>query len=136
MHSRPLAPLLAATMLLPLAACGGGSPEPSVEAGAPEEVVVEAAEQPGAQAIERDPAPAVEAVTERATAEADETWQALEANWEDALPRVKAEFTELDETRLHGTGGERGAVVALIIDSYGIEPVEAERRLAEWEATL
>ena len=114
MRLEPAALLLAASLVLPLAACDTEDDE----------------------IVERDPAPEIEAAAERATAEASETWKALQANWGASVGDVKARFEELDAMAILGTGGERGALLALIAADYEIEPAEAERRLAEWEASL
>ena len=128
---RLVAPLTAASLVLLLAACDAGGERPD-DAVDPATAPVD----PDGDVAVRDPAPEIEAAAERASAEASETWLALQENWGASVGDVKARFDELDAMAILGTGGERGALLALIAADYEIEPAEAERRLAEWEATL
>ena len=110
---RPFASLVAASLVVLLVACDTDDGE----------------------IARRDPAPEIEAAADRASAEASDAWKALQANWEASVSDVKARFDELDETTIIGTGGDRGALVALIVDAYKVDPAEAERRVTEWEAS-
>lgn len=104
-----------------------------------------------AEALDNDPKPgAVDAVSDAATgagdamegavadgtAAAGDAWTSLQANWADSVDEVKAHFGELSEEDILNTGGDRDRMVGVVQERYRLEPAEAERQVADWEATL
>ena len=143
------APATAATAFaLLLGACGGG--EPTVETSTVE-LETDPAAVPADPAAPAAPEADVAAATDDATddalaagseavdaaaAGAEETWTSLQANWEESVDEVQAHFGELSEQDVLATGGDRDALVAVVQERYRLEPEEAERQVADWEATL
>ena len=151
-----VAPTGAATALaLLLGACGGG--DPAVETS-----TIELESDPVAvPADPADPAPADPAASvdagavgetageladdalavgteavDAAAAGADETWTSLKENWSESAADVQAHFGELSEEDVLSTGGDRQALVSVVQERYRLDPDEAERQVADWEATL
>ena len=147
------APASAVALALALGACGGG--DPAVEtstveldegvSAAPAELdpaIAEPALDPGAEVGAAVQGAADEAMVagsdavDAAAAGASGAWVSLQENWDESVADVQAHFGELSEEDVVATGGDRGALVAVVRERYGLEAEEAERQVADWEATL
>ena len=137
----------AAALALLLGACGGGEPEVETSTvemepeaatadAAPEADVAVAEPVEGAEAALEETASAVDGAADAVAAEAGDGWSSLQANWAESADEVRAHFSELSEEDVLSTGGDREALVAVVGERYSLEPEEAERQVADWEATL
>ena len=104
-------------------------PAPTAE-GATEELAVDLEE------TTTDAAEVADGAIDEATAVAGDGWSSLQANWAESVGDVRARFGELSEEEILATGGDRDRLVAVVTERYGIAPEDAERQVADWEATL
>ena len=145
------AALGAAGLALALGACGGGTDvetstvETAPDAAAPASPATDpVAVEPGLSAGADDPvggavvegADALGDGADAVAAGADDAWTSLQANWADSVDEVQAHFGELSEEDVLATGGDRERLVATVGERYNLAPEEAERQVADWEATL
>ena len=104
-------------------------PAPTAE-GATEELAVDLEE------TTTDAAEVADGAIDEATAVAEDGWSSLQANWAESVGDVRARFGELSEEEILATDGDRDRLVAVVTERYGITPEDAERQVADWEATL
>jgi hypothetical protein len=61
-------------------------------------------------------------------------WDEIRENWTALIPSVMARWPQLSEEQLTGMGGERGELVAGLVQT-GTEAQEAEREVEDWRET-
>jgi len=128
-------PVLAVSLALTLAACGGdtGQETTTIDGAAPEVASEAAAEPLPTDAVEAD---AVELATGDVEVPGGDGWQSLQDDWMSSVQSVQARFGELSEEELIATGGDRDQLVMLVQQKYGLAADEAEQQVSDFEATL
>lgn len=123
-------------LALLLSACGGEPVDATaVEPGAiavEEVAVTDDATTAGNGLSIEDPIPEVAEMAEAA----EGGWEALQADWESAVPDIKARFGELSEAELLATEGDRAQLVALVQEKYQLDAAEADRQVTDLETMM
>ena len=64
------------------------------------------------------------------------TWDRIEADWQQFKGSARQEWDALSEAQLDTIAGKRDELVGRIQEAYGMGRAEAERQIAEWQASL
>jgi uncharacterized protein YjbJ (UPF0337 family) len=60
-------------------------------------------------------------------------WELVEGNWKNFRGTVRARWSKLTDENLDAVAGKRDQLVSMIVSTYGIRKLDAERELQSFE---
>ena len=60
-------------------------------------------------------------------------WALIESRWHEYRAAAKRRWDKLSEAQITGTRGNRAYLVKRVQEAYGLNSVEAERQVADWQ---